>query len=130
LDQIATSQADESLNKELHIGLYRSNLLVIERIKEDLARLEKLLVAVGAPPAPEILAESKLNLKTPSKATTWFIILAILVFIGLLGAVFFFTWHAQGKATQDFSEEEKDKKPSDEDPGQSPPDGPSPPDAI
>ena len=95
LDQVAASQADESVSKELHIGLYRSNSKVMEQIEADIARLEKLLVAVGAAPAPEILAESKLNLKTPSRATTWFIIFAILIFIGLLGAVFFFTWQAQ-----------------------------------
>jgi hypothetical protein len=125
LDQVATSQADESLNKELHIGLYRTNLVVVEKIKEDLARLEKMLVAVGAPPAPELLAESKLNLKTPSKATTWFIIFAILVFIGLLGAVFFFTWQSQGKASHDFPEDHKDEttsSESDKNSGKSPPD--------
>jgi hypothetical protein len=97
LERIATSQADESVNKELHIGLYRANLVVIAKIQEDIARLEKMLVAVGAPPAPEMLAESRLNLKTPSKATTWFIIFAIMVFIGLLGVVFFFTWQTQVK---------------------------------
>ncbi|MBI4430394.1 MAG: hypothetical protein HY587_01610, partial [Candidatus Omnitrophica bacterium] len=103
VDQITVSQADESINKELHIGMYRSNMKIVERIKEDIGRLEKILVAVGAPPAPDILAESKLNLKTPSKATTWFIILAILVFIGLLGAVFFFTWQSQVKLFSDLS---------------------------
>jgi len=128
LDNIATSQADESLNKELHIGLYRSNLIVIEKIKEDLARLEKMLVAVGAPPAPEMLAESKLNLKTPSKATTWFIILAILIFIGLLGAAFFFTWQAQVRSSHGFPEDKgkTPPPPSDETP---PPGASSPPDA-
>ena len=64
-------------------------------IEKDIAKLEKLLVAVGAPPAPDILAESELNLKTPSRATTWIIIFAILIFIGVLGAVFFFTWQTQ-----------------------------------
>ena len=48
-------------------------------------------------------AESNLNLKTPSRATTWFIIFAILIFIGVLGAVFFFTWQAQVRMTSSFS---------------------------
>ncbi|MBI4357688.1 MAG: hypothetical protein HY584_00155, partial [Candidatus Omnitrophica bacterium] len=108
LDQIATSQADESVSKELHIGLYRSHLKIVDQIKEDIARLEKLLVAVGAPPAPEVLAESNLNLKTPSRATTWFIIFAILIFIGLLGAVFFFTWQAQVRLSSHLSSKLKD----------------------
>ena len=97
LDRVATSQSDESVNKELHIGLYRANLIVVARVKEDIAKLEKMMVAVGAPPAPEMLAESKLNLKTPSRATTWFVIFAIMVFIGLLGFVFFITWQSQVK---------------------------------
>jgi len=123
LDRIATTQADESVNKELHIGLYRANLVVVDKIKEDIERLEKMLVAVGAPPAPEMLAESKLNLKTPSRATTWFIIFAIMVFIGLLGIVFFFTWQSQVKESQDISEDKDETTPpkSDEDSGQSPP---------
>jgi len=104
LAKINASQVDESVNKELHIGIYRSNQKVIEGIKEDIARLEKLLVAVGSAPAPDLLAETKLNLKTPSRATTWFIIFAILIFIGLLGAVFFFTWQAQVKVTKELSD--------------------------
>jgi hypothetical protein len=116
LAQIGVSQADESVNKELHIGLYRTNLKTIDRIKEDIAKLEKLLVAVGAPPAPDILAESKLNLKSPSRATTWFIIFAILIFIGLLGAVFFFTWQAQVRVASDLS----GKNPSESFPGVKP----------
>ncbi|MFH0985437.1 MAG: hypothetical protein V1882_07850 [Candidatus Omnitrophota bacterium] len=123
LDRVATSQADESVNKELHIGLYRANLIVIDNVKADIAKLEKMLVAVGAPPAPELLAESKLNLKTPSRATTWFIIFAILVFIGLLGVVFFFTWQSQVKETHEFPEDKDGTKPSgsDGDSGQKPP---------
>jgi|GEM_PF-6435199 len=103
LDEIGVSQADESVNKELHIGIHRSNVKILEQIKEDIARIEKLLVAVGAPPAPEMLAESKLNLKEPSRATTWFIIFAILIFIGVLGSVFFFTWQAQVRLSSNLS---------------------------
>ncbi|MFA7001656.1 MAG: hypothetical protein WC352_05885 [Candidatus Omnitrophota bacterium] len=121
LAQIAVSQADESLNKELHIGLYRSNLKVIEEIKKDIAKLEKLLVSVGAPPAPEILAETKLNLKTPSRATTWFLIFAILVFIGLLGAVFFFTWQAQVRISKEFPESKGNPTSSPDEHGGNPP---------
>jgi hypothetical protein len=124
LERVATSQADESVNKELHIGLYRANLVVIAKVKEDIAKLEKTLVAVGAAPAPEMLAESKLNLKTPSRATTWFIIFAIMVFIGLLGVVFFFTWQSQVKDSSDFPEDKNETTSSktDENSGQPPSD--------
>jgi hypothetical protein len=124
LDRVATSQSDESVNKELHIGLYRANLIVIARVKEDIAKLEKMMVAVGAPPAPEMLAESKLNLKTPSKATTWFVIFAIMVFIGLLGVVFFFTWQSQVKDSSGSPEDQDGTTSSktDENSGQPPSD--------
>jgi hypothetical protein len=112
------------VNKELHIGLYRANLIVIARVKEDIAKLEKMMVAVGAPPAPEMLAESKLNLKTPSKATTWFVIFAIMVFIGLLGVVFFFTWQSQVKDSSGSPEDQDGTTSSktDENSGQPPSD--------
>ncbi|MFH1800513.1 MAG: hypothetical protein ABH891_06685 [Candidatus Omnitrophota bacterium] len=124
LDRVATSQADESVNKELHIGLYRANLIVVAKVKEDIAKLEKMMVAVGAPPAPEMLAESKLNLKTPSRATTWFVIFAIMIFIGLLGFVFFITWQAQVKGSSGPPEDQDGTTSSktDENSGQPPPD--------
>ena len=54
--------------------------------------------------ASDMLSESRLNLRDPSKTTTWFIIFAILIFIGVLATVFFFTWQSQVKAASRFQE--------------------------
>ncbi|MFC1624204.1 hypothetical protein ACFL28_02660 [Candidatus Omnitrophota bacterium] len=42
LDEIIASQSDYTIRRDQHIGLYRSNLRVVEEIKEDIAKMEKL----------------------------------------------------------------------------------------
>ncbi|MFH1412108.1 MAG: hypothetical protein ABIG55_05620 [Candidatus Omnitrophota bacterium] len=101
LEEISTSQNDNTVSRERHIGVYRTNLKVMERVKEDIDRLEKLLTYVGGPPAPEMLEDSVLKSDAPTNSTTWFIILLIIGFMGLLGMVFFLTWHQQAKMTED-----------------------------
>lgn len=101
LAEIATSQADESLGRKARIGAYRHHLQTLEKIKEDLARMEKLLTFTGGPPVPEMLEESPLKADAPSTTTTWLVIFLIIVFLGLLGGQFFFTWHRRGRATQE-----------------------------
>lgn len=98
LDEIETSQADESISRKGRIGAYRYHRQAIERIKEDLARMEKLLTFTGGPPVPEMLEESPLKADAPSTTTTWLVIFLILVFISLLGGQFFFTWQKKTKA--------------------------------
>lgn len=100
LDEITSTQNDDTVSRERHIGIYRTNLKVVERLKEDIDRLEKLLTYVGGPPAPEMLEDSVLKSDAPSNSTTWFIILLIIGFMGLLGMVFFITWHQQAKMTE------------------------------
>ena len=98
LDEIETSQADESISRKARIGAYRYHRKAIERIKEDLARMEKLLTFTGGPPVPEMLEESPLKADAPSTTTTWLVIFLILVFLSLLGGQFFFTWQNKTKA--------------------------------
>ena len=102
LDEILSSQSDESISRNKHIGIYRVNLKIIEKIKEDIERLEKLLTFAGGPPVPEMLEKSKLRLDAPSTTTTWMIIFIIIIFIGALGTVFFFTWQRQQRSTKSF----------------------------
>jgi hypothetical protein len=99
LDNIAKSQADDSMSREQHIGLYRNNLQVVDKIKEDIEKLEKLLVAVGGQPEPTMLKNIKIKGDTPTRKVTWIVIFVIMIFIGLLAAVFFFTWNSQVKFT-------------------------------
>ena len=101
LDDIAAMQADEGLSRKTRIGNYRRNMQALEQMKEDLARLEKLLSFTGGPPVPKMLEESKLKSDSPSRTTTWLVIFLIIIFLGLLGGQFFFTWHGKLKASQD-----------------------------
>jgi hypothetical protein len=103
LAEIATVQTDESLGRKARIGAYRYHLQTLEKIKEDLARMEKLLTFTGGPPVPEMLEESPLKADAPSTTTTWLVIFLVIVFLGLLGGQFFFTWHRRGQATRDLN---------------------------
>ena len=103
LQQIQTTQDDESLSRKSRIGAYRYHLQDIVKIKDDLARMEKLLTFVGGPPVPEMLENSPLKSDAPSRTTTWLVIFLIVIFTGLLGSQFFFTWHRRTQVTQELS---------------------------
>ena len=108
IEDIKTSQTNEAVSRQRHIGIYRQNLLTIEGIKEDVARMEEILVTAGGPPAPEMLADAKIKADAPSKTMTWIVIFIIIIFVGLLAGVLFFTWHRQSQHTKDvFSEATK-----------------------
>ena len=101
LDEITESQDDEMVSRERHIGIYRGNLTVIAKIKEDIAKMEKALATAGGPLAPSILSKAKIKSEEPSKTMTWIVIFIIIIFIGLLAAVLFFTWIRQARLTKD-----------------------------
>lgn len=101
LDRIAATQNDESLSRKTRMGAYRYHLQAIAQIKEDLAKMEKLLTFTGGPPVPAMLEESALKSDAPSTTTTWLVIFLIVIFIGLLGGQFFFTWHRRMQVTQE-----------------------------
>jgi hypothetical protein len=101
LDEIALSQKDDSINREQHIGIYRQNLLTLGQVKEDIARMEKILVTAGGPPAPEMLAKTKIKADEPSKTMTWIVICTVIIFTGLLAGVLFFTWHRQARISKE-----------------------------
>lgn len=103
LTDIEQVQNDETLSRKARIGAYRAHLETLARIKEDLARMEKLLTFTGGPPVIEMLEESPLKSDAPSTTTTWLVIFLIVIFIGLLGGQFFFTWHRKTQSSQDLS---------------------------
>jgi hypothetical protein len=107
LDEIASMQSDETVSRESHIGIYRQNLLTLNRIKEELARMEKILVTAGGPPAPEMLAKTKIKANEPTRTMTWFLIFVIIAFIGLLTAILFFAWIHQSRITKESIGESK-----------------------
>jgi hypothetical protein len=69
--------------------------------------MEKILVTAGGPAAPEMLAKTKIKADSPSKTMTWIVIFIIIVFIGLLTTVLFFTWQHQSRITTDTLAESK-----------------------
>ncbi len=107
IDGIAGVQADETLSRKSRIGAYRKNLQILAEVREDLARLEKLLTFAGGPPVPEMLEESPLKSDAPSTTTTWLVIFLIVIFMGLLAGQFFFTWQRRVKSAADFSQSQQ-----------------------
>lgn len=101
LDDIEKSQGDQAVSQQQHIGIYRQNLLSLDRIKEDIARLEKAMATAGGPLAPEMLTKTKIKSEEPSKAMTWIVIFSIVIFTGLLAGVLFFTWYRQSRLTKE-----------------------------
>lgn len=103
LDDIQAVQSDDALSRKARIGSFRIHRQVIVSIKEDMARMEKLLTFTGGPPVPAMLEESPLKADAPSQTTTWLVISLIMIFIMLLGGQFFFTWHSRTKVTHETS---------------------------
>ncbi len=101
LEDIERSQDDQNVSQQQHIGIYRQNVLLLDRIKEDIARLEKAMATAGGPLAPEMLTKTKIKSEEPSKAMTWIVIFSILIFTGLLAGVLFFTWYRQSRLTKE-----------------------------
>lgn len=103
LDGIQQMQNDEAIGRKARIGMYRTNTQTLKVVKEDLARMEKLLSFTGGPPVPEMLEESPLKSDAPSTTTTWLVIFLVITFMGLLAGQFFFTWQRRVKGMSDFS---------------------------
>ena len=107
LEEIQKVQSDEAISRKQRIGDYRRHLQMLTVIKEDLARMEKLLSFTGGPPVPSMLEESPLKSDAPSTTTTWLVIFLVVIFMGLLAGQFFFTWQRRVKTTADFSGEQE-----------------------
>jgi hypothetical protein len=103
LNGIQGMQNDETIGRRARIGMYRTNTQTLKVVKEDLARMEKLLSFTGGPPVPEMLEESPLKSDAPSTTTTWLVIFLVITFMGLLAGQFFFTWQRRVKSMSEFS---------------------------
>lgn len=87
LNQIVDIQSDPPANPERYISNYRENVKTLESIKADMALARNLLTQVKPMPAGMI----------------WKMILAIVLFLGLLGMSFYFLWHKQIKVINEES---------------------------
>jgi len=81
LNYINENQKNAPANPERHISDYRENLKVMEGVKADLALIRGLLSQVKAFPA----------------ASAWKIIVAIIVFLGIMSGAFYFLFKKQLK---------------------------------
>lgn len=120
IDEIMISQNDVGVSKQQHIAYYRDNLKVVASIQADIEKLDKILVAVGGPPTPEVIEDSEVNLKSPNTKTTWVLIFIVLIFIAILGGSFYFIWMGQERITENIFRKEKDISYSDFKKGQDP----------
>ncbi|MDD5409464.1 MAG: hypothetical protein PHC71_05180, partial [Candidatus Omnitrophica bacterium] len=106
VDQILEAQkkAMEAL-PDAHIAAYRANMQILNTIKEDLARVEAMLLQ--AKPAVG-LAFNKVFVKT-----SWWIILLVVAFLAALSFGLFIVWHKQAKMAQTEKKAEKAEEPTD-----------------
>ncbi len=110
---------NSDVGAEKHITYYRDNTKLFKTTKDYVAQLEKMITQAGVSPGVtvqnaeklkgggvesrrprgyegvDMVAKSVFRGKAPSVATTWKIIFAILVFLGILGALFFGLWYSK-----------------------------------
>lgn len=108
LEEVRRTQNDATVSRQQHIAYHRDNLKILESVKIDIEKLEKLVVTAGGPPSLDLIEESDANLKAPSSKTTWIVIFIILTFISILGGAFYFTWQGQARVTENIFTREKD----------------------
>jgi hypothetical protein len=105
MDQIIRNQNNQNVTSNQHIAFYRDHVAVMEQLEKDMDELEKLLVTAGGSVSLDAVENADLNVKGPDSKTTWIIIFVILVFIAILGGLFYFTWQGQANV------KDKEKKP-------------------
>lgn len=89
LNQIEHSQSVQNPNPGGYISDFRENLKLIESVRADLASAKSLVVEA----------------KNIAPQLTWKLIIAILVFLGILGLVFFIVWQRQIKSLSELSDD-------------------------
>lgn len=81
LNLISENQLNPAVNPERHISDYRENLKIIDSVKADIALMRNLASQVK--PFPSV--------------TIWKLMLAIIIFLGVMGTSFYFVWQKQAK---------------------------------
>jgi len=108
LKTISVTQNDVAVSRRTHIGIFRNNQIIFTQVKEDVERLEKQFEIVQSLPKPDVLERKKLKTKSPQESTSWMIIFIIMLFIGMLAGVFFFTWQTQAHSTKNLISKARD----------------------
>ncbi len=106
--EVTKSQKDDSLSRSQHIGVFRTNTKVFTHLKDKIFEMERILQNIRGPLTPEQLAKTKFKTESPTKTATWIAIFVIIIFLGLVSTIVFFTWDRQGKATEIILSEAKE----------------------
>ncbi len=96
LNQVERTQTIQNPNPGGYISDYRENLKLIESVKSDLAAAKSLVVEA----------------KSIAPMLTWKLIIGILVFLGILGLIFFIVWQRQIKSLAEITDDYVPDKPS------------------
>lgn len=81
---------------EAYVAFARSQVASIREIEGRVMRLEELFQPREKP--QQIFGAPMLNVKPPSRRTTWMIIYIILGFLGLVSLLFYLRWYGKSKA--------------------------------
>lgn len=95
LDAMATNVPPATLNED-YVAFARQRIKRLRECDAGLMRLDELFQPRQRP-QPEFGAPM-LNVKPPSRESTWRIIYIILGFLGVFSALFFLRWYGRGKA--------------------------------
>jgi hypothetical protein len=95
LDAMATNVPPATLNEE-YVAFARLRDKRLRELDGGVLRLEELFQPRRAPQTE--FGAPMLNVKPPSRETTWRIIYIILGFLGVFSALFFLRWYGRGKA--------------------------------
>ena len=87
-DVIKTQNEAADALPQTHIAAYRSNMEKMDKMKANIAKLEKMLLDYK-------LATSGIASERVRVRVSWGIILAIIISLGLLSFAFFIIWHKQ-----------------------------------
>jgi len=90
---------------DAHIAVYRANMQILNTIKEDMSKVEAMLLQ--AKPAVG-LAFNKVFVKT-----SWWVILLVIAFLAALSFGLFVVWHKQAKMAQSEKSSDKIEEPID-----------------
>ena len=83
---------------QVYIASYRQNMIIIDEIKDSLVKLTEIISEAGVTDVD--------GRQTKAFASvTWWVILAVIIFLGVISLIFFFVWQHQAKISKTESEE-------------------------
>ena len=97
LQSLAQVKAPEGMNEQ-YVVYARKQSVELSRIEGRVMRVEELFQPREKP--QDIFGAPMLNVKPPSRRSTWIIIYSILGFLGMVSLLFYLRWYGKTKAEQ------------------------------